>query len=238
VAVTKEERLKAQFLIDFAYAESEEEACWKYLEGIQQFMGIATEFLKRVKNIISEISEENSKFAQLVFGAVSSCQVSLRFLLGEIGGRIIYKSLDEIEELPEWLDLYNRLPQVKWIVGYPFGSDTLGRVVPFDEKTYPALENYTDQYDFYEDWRNLLRDGLAHCLIEFLIPSDNRRYLYLCVNCWKSYIAKKIYTTESGLYFCSTPCRMKYHHSQPEYKEKKAAAQRKKHGWGKTVNAK
>jgi hypothetical protein len=191
-----------------------------------------------VKNIIRELSEENPEFVQFVFGAVSGCQAGLGFLLREIGNRINYKSLDEIEDLPECLDVYNRLPKVKWVVGHPFHSNVLGPVVPFDEKRYPELESYTDQYDFYWGLSNLLWDGLAHCLIEFLIPSDNRRYLYLCVNCWKSYIAKKIYTTESGLYFCSTPCRMKYHHSQPEYKEKKAAAQRKKHGWEKTVNAK
>ena len=58
-----------------------------------------------------------------------------------------------------------------------------------------------------------------------------RKWIYTCDNCIGFYVPKILYTRDH--YFCSDKCRGKHHSEKPEYKEKKAAAQREKYGWEK-----
>jgi hypothetical protein len=172
---------------------------------------------------ISELQELSSQYGELdrLRSQIASIQKGLKNILD---GIVQGKNFDDISELTYYIKIYNNLPAER--------VSSLGGVLtehpPIEEKDY--LEGGKSK------WATLAERALAYCLVDFLTPVGNRNYIYRCDNCQDYYIPKKMH--DSGHTFCTAQCRYSFHHSKPEYKEKKAAAQREKHGWKPKVHAK
>jgi hypothetical protein len=121
----------------------------------------------------------------------------------------------------ECLKIYNEMPK------YSFETDQQGNL----RKHYQIREEDYLSINLPLKWLDRIKSDLAYCLIEFLILGGNREHIYTCDKCKGFYCPKILHTRDH--YFCSDKCRGKHHSEKPEYKEKKAAAQREKYGWEK-----
>jgi hypothetical protein len=133
-----------------------------------------------------------------------------------------------------YLDIYNSYSKMidSQMTKLVLDEDDLLVETPIDEeRLLDIIQSSTYDGDEFKHW---FPNILNCCLIEFMKSNDYRSYLGKCRHCKKFFIAIK----GDSKQHCSTNCRMQYHHSKPEYRERKAAAQRKKYGWKKSVNAK
>ena len=184
-----------------------------------------------------ELAQEYERTVR-IHRSIGQIQKDLRSILNNI---IRGKHLKKNHLFVGFLETYNRIQKSKV---YLTNEDLLSIGLPFDEKAYFHLDGFPET-EYSSQWPARFRDDLAYCLIEFLISEKNRYYIYRCrgggedffaPSCDKIFIARKLYKTASGLYFCSDACRLKYHCSKAEYKNRKAAAQRNKHGWNPREN--
>jgi len=230
------------FFRDKQFEMTVEEFKDEYLGSYGSFWDSLDEYIEIEKQIskakpsftegrISELQELSSQYYTLdiLHRGIARIQKGLKNILD---GIIQGKDFDDISELTHYIEIYNKLP----VARVSSRGGVLTENPPIEEKDY--LEREKRSWWVNIKWTKTVNQDFAYCLVGFLMPVGNRNYIYRCENCQGYYIPKKIYVSESGLHFCSNPCRMKYHHSKPEYKEKKAAAQREKHGWEESANAK
>jgi hypothetical protein len=193
----------------------------QYIEIEKQVSKVKSSF---TEERVSELQALESKYDQLdrLHRIMARKQENLKNILNDL---IQGKDFDDIYGLQHYIEIYNKLS----IGRVSSRGGVLIENPPIEEKNY---------LEFSHNWSELVDRDFAYCLVGFLMPVGSRNYIYKCDNCKYFYLPKKIYTSDSGLRFCSNPCRMKHHHSKPEYREKKAAAQRERYGWDKSVNAK
>jgi hypothetical protein len=188
----------------------------EFVEAEKQILTIKS-FLSESR--INELKEIMSDYEELHYLRcdIEDLQGDLQNILG---GIVKNTPLHNLPRFEKYLDKYNELPLSRFMVT----KDLLIENPLIIEESYFQISSP-------DGWFSRFKTDLTYCLIEFLKSEGNKNYIYRCNNCKDFYLSKKIYSTNSGLYFCSAPCRYSFHHSKPEYKEKKAAAQRKKYGW-------
>jgi hypothetical protein len=137
-------------------------------------------------------------------------------------GEFRHDPIREDDRFSEYLGIYNKMP----------------RPIEFDQRDTLKDRRLISEEDYFSinlplKWLERIKSDLAYCLIEFLIPEDNRRHMGKCPyhECEKYFIA-----TDQKKIFCSPNHQQKAYHSRPEVKRKKAADRREKYGWQPRVN--
>jgi hypothetical protein len=101
----------------------------------------------------------------------------------------------DIPNLVAFLDIYNTAEYQRLIIA---GSNRLVAVFPIDERKYFAIRQI-------QGWLDAVQKVIAFCLIEFLKPGKNLKYLKKCRTCGRFFIARQPNIQK----FCRKECRTK-----------------------------
>jgi hypothetical protein len=233
----KTDRLYGQLVVDFANAESNDEAFSGYFRNVHRVFGY--DFSDTSYSVLEELKKELHDFVEKMRKV--GTEFCYRYWLTDLSDMleliVCSEPLRENQVLKDILFDYSSGSfknefHSNWILLEDDDSiveEPLPRWVEYKVTLEKPIR--------VEDFHKLMWQDLAHCTIEFLRVKKNREYIKKCANleCQKFFIASRLDERER---FCVTSCRMQYHHSKPEYKEKKATKQREKYGWVKRVNDK
>jgi hypothetical protein len=118
---------------------------------------------------------------------IAGIQKGLSTILDQI---ILGDPFSDIPQLGEYQSLYNSFPQSK-VVDH---GDFLVQRPSVDEEDYLS-ETMLTRYRFIPSgnkWTEAIRRDLAICLIEYLLPVDNKKYISECLNCGRYFIVTKL----------------------------------------------
>jgi hypothetical protein len=159
----------------------------EYIENEKQLSKAKPSF---TEERINELQELSSKYDTLDYlhRIMASKQKGLEDILDDI---IQGKDFDDISRLTYYIELYNKLPVAR--VSSRGGVLTEHPLPPIEEKDY--LEGRMSY------WTTRVDQDLAYCLVGFLLPVGNRKYIAKCLNCEKYFVAAK-YTPTNPQKFC------------------------------------
>jgi len=166
---------------------------------------------KSVKDEIAQLDSIWTRFKIIeVHKDIRKMQENLRCLLDSIQQNA---NFCEIPHLLDYLERYNALQKSKLLL---VDANIFVRTPPINEGDYMINRPV--------EWLKRIQDDLAYCLIEFLIPEENRRYINKCRKCQKFYVSKTIRPSK----FCSDKCRLAWHNRKRIVSGKAAEYKRRK----------
>ena len=212
------ERKMGKTLVDFANASNANEAVYGLIDNMKLAFNLSDDYVNNMKSNISQVMDGPHSMRN----RFSEIQQDIREILDRLLHEKDLRGFKGFEFLLRGYNLGN-----KHIVTFK-ENGSLIKIPSFDEKSYELTRERAGTF-------GVLVDALSYCLVDFILPKTNIKYLAKCIYeyCHKYFIATRLNNQK----FCGSSCRMKHHHSKPEYREKKAAAQREKYGWEKSVNA-
>jgi len=226
----KTERLYGEWVVDFANAENNDEAFSGYLRNLDRAFGHDLEpdlRLSELSDTFDELKKDLQDFVEKMRTDLSD-MLELIVCGDPLKKNAVFKNI--LMEYNAVIEEF-RITLIKLKDDDSIVEIRVPRLVGYEKSVDPAFEEHPI---VVENFKKMMRQDLAHCTIEFFRVKKNREYINKCDQCQKYFIATRL----NNQRFCDKSCRMKYHHSKPEYKEKKATKQREKYGWEKSVNAK